>query len=191
MTTHVRLISIALVICVSALLMAPIAFGQTRGRSGLPAGPGNPFAALKGSTGLAVYDAVGQKVGDVVGIDLEFFPIVVLTTGGYTFPLMFTESFVSNATVWYASSNCSGQAFLESVGAVPSAITPMLWLSGVGAPGHTIYVADPRTTPLRRRDLKSRALLKCEPFSGLSNPVVPAVSAGDLDLLFSAPFSLR
>jgi hypothetical protein len=189
--THVRLISIALVICVSTLLMAPTAFGQSRGRSGLPAGPGNPFAALKGSSGLAVYDAVGQKVGDVVGVDSGFFPIVVLQTGGYTFPLKFTANFVTNATVWYASPNCIGEAFLETVGAVPSTLTPMLWLSGVGFPGHTIYVADPRTPPLRR-SLKSRAWANdtCENFARFV-PSVPAVSAGDLDLMFSGPFDLR
>jgi hypothetical protein len=187
-----------LIMMLAIAMVAPSAHAQGRGRSGLPAGPGNPFAALGAAAGgaerLAVYDGVGQKVGDVVGVLDMSVPLVALDVQGRQFVLRVTANHLYGVRVVFEAPSCAGTPlltapFLDS----PNPVTTVLSLAGVAGPGHTVYVAEPNAVgqfvQFRSRLTLDGACIS----SSFTSPatVVPAVQLVDLDTLFSTPYSVR
>jgi hypothetical protein len=163
----------------AALTASSTALAQGRGNSGLPAGAGNPHADLQrqiksleqqmeslgmevevlssqmgqGSGSdrkLAVYDAIEQKVGDVVGVELNV-PWVGLTVNNRTFVLQVTPQQLVGQFLWFGDSTCMGpQVYISGFqrnGRTGGA--HVFALAAVHADG-TVYVADANTPPVQQ-----------------------------------------
>jgi len=187
-----------LIVLLGIALVASPAHAQSRGRSGLPARPGNPFAALAAPAAsperLALYDGVGQKVGDVVGVLDMSVPVVAFDVAGRSFVLRVTADHLYGVRVVFEAQNCAGPPlltvpFLDT----PNPVTTILSLAGVAGPGHTVYLA-PRDAVGQFVQFRSRLTLDGVCISStFTSPAtaMPGVPHVDLDTLFSAPFTIR
>jgi hypothetical protein len=183
----------------AALVFAPPALGQDRGRSGLPPGSGNPFTTLDSSTAtatgaetLAVYDATGRRVGPLVGIEDLTIALVALDAAGHRLVLRAAASRLFGTQVWYEAADCVGPPLLGA-SFMDAASAPVFSLAGVAGPGQTVYVADhtsgPEWVPARStRNLDG----SCMTFTfGFNTFVLPGLPVVDLDESFTAPYSVR
>jgi hypothetical protein len=214
---------IATLLCgsLAALTASSTALAQGRGNSGLPAGAGNPHAnlqqqinsleqqmeslgmqvdALSSQMGqgsdrkLAVYDAIEQKVGDVVGVELNV-PWVLLTANNRTFVLQVTPQQLVGQNLWYGDSACMGpQIYISGMTLNPNSRTGganVFTLAAVHANG-TVYVAEPNTPPLR---LPVGSVLNANGSCSVSvgtQIVVPATPLPlNLNSAFQRPFAVR
>jgi hypothetical protein len=171
-----------------------------RGQSGLPAGPGNPLAALAGSgaaspAGLAVHDALGTKVGEVVGLLDMSVPVVALPLpdGRYA-ALRATANHLYGVRVVFEAEDCAGAPLLTApFFDSPLPISTTVALAGVAPPGHTVYAAALDAVP-GNVQVRSRLTVDgtCVSSSFTSWAwVVPAAAVLDLDAAYSAPYAVR
>jgi hypothetical protein len=176
------------------ILMATAAPAAQRSRAGLPAQPGNPFGALQNVSGLAVYDANGTKVGDVVGLLDMSVPVVAFAVGDQRFVLRVFEQHVFGVRVVFEAPGCAGPVLLTApFFDSPNRIGTSFALAGVAGPGRTVYLSDPGAVA---RNVSYRSRLTVDGLcitSSFTSPasVVSGTPLVDLDTLYSAPFSVR
>ena len=188
-SSRVTLLAALLLLAASVTAAA----AQTRGRSGLPAGPGNPFAALSGASrsGAALYDSAGVKIGDVLGVVDHIVPVVLVNAGDRQVSLRASAQHLYGVRVQFESEDCTGaplltMPFFDS----PNAVAPVLSVAGVVGP--TVYAADPEA-PVRAVRVKSRLTVDglCIGSSfGSMLSVVDGVPVLDLSTLVP-PFAVR
>ena len=151
---------------------------------------------------LAVFDAKGDMVGNVVGLATPVTPlqsvVVALKVGKRktVFALqVFRDRFEGNVpTLLFESPTCSGTPLLISADQAKT-LTPVV---AVASPGSTVYLADPEATP-RTITVGSEQAADgtCTTPTGPDGaPVtqanaVPALPVIDLNTRFTPPFSVR
>jgi len=152
---------------------------------------------LQPASALRVFDANGKLVGDILSMSdtLAHEVVVVFKVGNRSFPLIvFRNGFAGNTNqvLMFASSDCSGPAFMD---APPSSSEPAL-LPGVLVGLTTIYIQD---GPSHILSIKSNLDVitpgsACNSFPGSPDvrEVVPGLLLiNDLDTEFMTPFSLQ
>jgi uncharacterized protein YlxW (UPF0749 family) len=148
------------------------------------------LGTLGSSSALAVYDAHGNKIGDVVGVQDEI-PWVSVTAGGHVVALrVFAEQLVGGF-VWFSGANCAGTAYLSDAAMFNTA--DAFSFAAVREPGGVIYTADPKTT-VQRVPVLSVAQHDgtCFTFSSpVTQSLVPGTAIMTLDLQFSRPYSVH
>ena len=215
---------IATLLCgsLAALAASPTALAQGRGNSGLPAGAGNPtanlqqqinsleqqmdsltmqFEALSSQMGqgsdrkLAVYDAIEQKVGDVVGIQ-ENVPWVLLQADKRTFVLQVTPQQLVGQFLWFGDSACMGpQVYIAGMTLSPTARVGganVFALAAVHGDG-TVYAADPNTPPMLKQPVGSvmDANGRCTVAAGTQTVVPASALPLNLNSIYQRPFTVR
>jgi hypothetical protein len=141
-----------------------------------------------------VYDAVEQKVGDVVGVELNV-PWVLVTANNRTFVLQVTPQQLVGQNLWFGDTACMGpQIYISGMVLNPSSRTggPNVFsLAAVHADG-TVYVADPNTPPLR---LPVGSVLNgngtCSAAFGTQNVVPASPLPLNLNSTYQRPFAVR
>lgn len=211
---------IAAMLCafLAATALSPDALAQSRGGSGLPSGPGNPMAdlqqqidalsaqvaalnaqmvvfasqlALLGSSGaLGVFDADGQRMGDVVGVQ-DNLPWVSMTAAGHTFVLQVFPGRLIGQFLWYSGPGCTGTVYIS--GGTLTSGPNVFSIAAVDEPGGTVYAAD-ANAPVQRQTVQSVRERNgtCMTFSsafGLN--VVSSTPVMTLDTLFRRPYSVH
>lgn len=182
-----------------ALIATALPALAQRGASGLPAGPGNPLSM---SQPVAVFDANGTKVGNVIGTTrfgsaagitftgfaLEQFtiPIVAVNVSGALFGLAVEPARLSAGVLLFGSPNCSGTPFLLFGGVT------VLPVTAVTPPGSTLWAPAPAGTPASV-SINSHLTRdgQCELLLGTTLLVVPAAAVIDLDTQFTGPFTIH
>jgi hypothetical protein len=213
---------IATLLCgsLAALTASPVALAGGRGNSGLPAGAGNPHANLQQQINsleqqmeslgmqvdvlssqigqgsdrkLAVYDAIEQKVGDIVGVQ-DNVAWVGLNADNRTFVLQVMPQQLVGQTLWFGDAICMGpQVYIagRTLTNAPVGGANVFALAAVHADG-TVYVADPNTAPLR---LPVGSVLSVNGTCTTNPQVMPVVPASplrmNLNSLFQRPFTVR
>ncbi len=148
------------------------------------------LGTLGSSNALAVYDAHGNKIGDVVGVQDEI-PWVSVTAGGHAVALrVFAEQLVGGF-VWFKGANCTGTAYVSDPAMFNTA--DAFSFAAVREPGGVIYTADPKTTVLRVPVLSvAQHDGTCFTFSSpVTQSLVPGTAVMTLDLQFSRPYSVH
>src|SRR5215813_1954906 len=148
------------------------------------------LGSLGSSNALSVYDAHGNKLGDVVGVQ-DNIPWVTFTAGGYVLALRVYAEQLLGGFVWFSGANCTGNAYISDTPIFNGADT--FALAAVGEPGGVIYAADAKATVQSVR-LQSVAQHNGTCFSlssPVTNNVVPASAVTTLDLQFSRPYSVH
>jgi hypothetical protein len=210
---------IATVLCgsLAALTASPIALAQDRGNSGLPAGAGSPtanlqrqinsleeqmeslnmqFEVLSSQMGqgsdrkLAVYDAIEQKVGDVIGVELNV-PWVSLKANNRTFVLQVTPQQLVGQNLWFGDSVCMGPNIYIAGMTLTNRGANVFSLAAVHSDG-TVYVAEPNTPPLKQPvgsvlDANGR----CTPTVGTQTVVPASPLPMNLHSVFQRPYTVR
>ncbi len=148
------------------------------------------LGSLGSSSALAVYDAHGNKIGDVVGVQDEI-PWVSVTAGGHVVALrVFAEQLVGGF-VWFSGASCAGTAYVSDTAMFNTA--DAFSFAAVREPGGVIYTADPKTT-VQRVPVLSVAQHDgtCFTFSSpVTQSLVPGTAIMTLDLQFSRPYSVH
>jgi len=148
------------------------------------------LGSLGSSSALAVYDAHGNKIGDVVGVQDEI-PWVSVTAGGHVVVLrVFAEQLVGGF-VWFSGASCAGTAYVSDPAMFNTA--DAFSFAAVREPGGVIYTADPKTT-VQRVPVLSVAQHDgtCFTFSSpVTQSLVPGTPVMTLDLQFSRPYSVH
>src|SRR5262249_37672766 len=140
--------------------------------------------AVGPSNSLAVYDALGAKIGDVVGVQDEI-PWVSLTAGGQVLVLRGFSGHLTGVSGLFTGAACQGTAYIQDTvfnGA------NVFTLAGVRDPGGVIYT--PSTMPKVVTSFLSvtQSDGSCFTFSSpVTNTLVPATQVMSLDLQFSRP----
>lgn len=215
---------IAAMLCafLAATALSPAALAQSRGGSGLPSGPGNPMAdlqqqidtlsaqvaalnaqmvvfasqlALLGSSGaLGVFDADGQRMGDVVGVQ-DNLPWVSMTAAGHTFVLQVLPGRLIGQFLWYSEPGCTGTVYISG-GTLSSNGANVFSIAAVDEPGGTVYAADAQT--LVRNNVRSVRERNgtCTTYTTFPKPplnmnALPATPVMTLDTLFRRPYSVH
>ena len=148
------------------------------------------LGSLGSSNALAVYDAHGNKIGDVVGVQ-DNIPWVTLTAGGQVLALRVFAEQLLGGFVWFSGASCGGTAYISDTPIFNGA--DAFALAAVREPGGVIYAADAKT-PVQSVRLQSIAQHDgtCFSFSSpVTNNVVPATAVTTLDLRFSRPYSVH
>src|SRR5437899_10331348 len=148
------------------------------------------LGTLGSSNALAVYDAHGNKIGDVVGVQ-DNIPWVTLTAGGQVLALRVFAEQLLGGFVWFSGASCGGTAYISDTPIFNGA--DAFALAAVREPGGVIYAADAKT-PVQSVRLQSIAQHDgtCFSFSSpVTNNVVPATAVTTLDLRFSRPYSVH
>jgi hypothetical protein len=166
-----------------------------------PTGPEGP-AGPAGPGLLSVVDANGQKVGDVVGVDVlrnfsPFIPqaIIAFKAGGVIVALAVDQHTIqapggggvfAGSPLFFVSPGCQGQAMLDD----QQQVFP---LATIIAPGWTLWVADQSQPPVHT--IVQSAMLPdgtCEAFADTSpHNVQPAIEFPDLMTIFTPPFKVE
>lgn len=215
---------IATLLCgsLAALTASPTALAQSRGNSGLPAGAGNPMAnlqqqinsleqqmdslnmqveALSSQMGqgpdrkLTVYDAIEQKVGEVVGVQ-ENVPWVLVHANNRRFVLQVTPQQLVGQFLWFGDSVCMGpQVYIAGMTLSPTARAGganVFALAAVHGDG-TVYVAEPNTPPMLRQPVGSvmDANGRCTAVVGTQTVVPASPLPLNLNSLYQRPFTVR
>jgi hypothetical protein len=215
---------IATVLCgsLAALTASPIALAQDRGNSGLPASAGSPtanlqrqinsleeqmeslnmqFEVLSSQMGqgsdrkLAVYDAIEQKVGDVIGVELNV-PWVSLKANNRTFVLQVTPQQLVGQFLWFGDSVCMGpQVYIAGMTLSPTARAGganVFALAAVHGDG-TVYVAEPNTPPMLKQPVGSvmDANGRCTAVVGTQTVVPASPLPLNLNSVYQRPFTVR
>src|SRR5213594_3218539 len=148
------------------------------------------LGSLGSSSALAVYDAHGNKIGDVVGVQDEI-PWVSVIAGGHVVVLrVFAEQLVGGF-VWFSGASCAGTAYVSDPAMFNTA--DAFSFAAVREPGGVIYTADPKTT-VQRVPVLSVAQHDgtCFTFSSpVTQSLVPGTPVMTLDLQFSRPYSVH
>lgn len=152
---------------------------------------------------LAVFDANGKKVGNVISLivseslfpslgpgTMVMLPAVAFRVDTFVVALFVTQNrFTGNREILFESSDCSGPAFFQQVdpfflGALPGA--------AVGSPGSTVYIPDP-DGPVQSVAVQTalRPDSVCFNLGSLTTDAVPALPLIDLATMFTPPFSVR
>lgn len=192
-----RILAAAAVVAVVAL---PTPATADRGRAGLPAGSGNPLAALgapsaAAPSGLALYDAVGTKVGEVIGLVDMSVPVVAFALPDSRYAaLRAVADHLFGVRVVFEAPDCAGPPLLSApFFDTPNALSTTMALAGVAGPGRTLYAAPleavAETVPVRSR-LTVDGVCLTSAFASFAS-VVDAVPMVDLDALFSRPYRVR
>jgi hypothetical protein len=135
----------------------------------------------------AVQDATGALLGPVVDAPKPF-AVFSVEVGGRIALLQAdrtTLSGVGDASVWFATADCTGQAYLQWV---PSYISPP---SSIGGPANTVYVGDPAAPQAAGVVAHSRyfgAGGACQPYPATTEYFVPVDAVGVLPA--TPPFTL-
>jgi hypothetical protein len=142
---------------------------------------------------LAVYDAAGTKVGDV--IDAEFFRVTVaFTVEERVFVVAVLRDDWEGSAAFddplFESLDCSGQPFVST--SPSNGQITALPVVAVSAPGRTAYVENLDSTP-QTLTLRSQLLDNgtCTGISFSASFAFPATLLIDLGALFTPPFSVR
>jgi hypothetical protein len=141
---------------------------------------------LKNLPHLVVFDANGQKVGEVSSLSSQIGVRVDFRFGPYLFwvdvnPLGFGPGY----WVSYESIDCTGQGWMEFF--TNSFVQPAALLD----PGHTVYVADPSATPVTVQTKSiTDPIAGCERRDNIFQGV-PAVAVVNLDDYFTPPFTVK
>jgi hypothetical protein len=152
--------------------------------------------ALQPQAVLAVFDAHGKQVGQVVGVEAGhggpslIYVVVRLTVGPHTFVLSaHRDRLVGNTSApMFESDDCSGQPFL--VRPAPDAVLPSVAIVG---PRAAVYLAAPEAIP-RTIVAKSYLELDGSCLGGIEAYVsgrIPALKLIELSAHFSPPFHVR
>lgn len=213
---------IATLLCgsLAALTASSTALAQGRGNSGLPAGAGNPTANLQQKVNaleqqmewlntqvellgsqigqgsdrkLAVYDAIEQKVGDLIGAQDSTsgppVPWVAVTVGHRTFVLQVLPEKLIGQNLWFDGANCTGNTFISgmSLNKGPSAFA----LAAVHEREGMVYAAEPNAVPVLRlvaSGLRTNGV--CDTFAPTNQNTLPASPVLNLSN-FQEPYSIR
>jgi hypothetical protein len=151
---------------------------------------------LKSLSSLMVVDAHGTTVGPVISLLRAtagpFFAVVAYEVDQQPFVLLVASFQLSGSAPgpYFASGNCSGPPL---VGDEPGSV-----MAGavVSAPGHTVYVAEPDTTPQSFDGFQGTLRAQdgtCQPFVVLDGRITltAARAVVDLDTLFTPPYRVR
>lgn len=149
----------------------------------------------------AVYDANGQKVGDIIGtlgLAADYGisrPIVLTKMNGYAFSLIVRSngllgSLRGGSGPFFESADCSGEAFVR-VGENVTAIMPLARVIPEQSLGN-VYLVDFTAVP---HEVSYASRLdddtgQCVVAAG-SDHLTPAIFIGDLSTEFTPPFSVR
>jgi len=148
------------------------------------------LGSLGSSSALGVYDAHGNKIGDVVGVQDEI-PWVSMAAGGRLVALrVFAEQLVGGF-VWFSGGSCTGTAYLSDTAMFNTA--DAFSFAAVREPGGVVYAADPKT-PVQRLPVLSVSQHDgtCFTFpSPVTQSLVPGTAITTLDLQFSRPYSVH
>lgn len=164
-----------------------------------PTGPQGPTGPA-GPGSLRVVDANGQKVGEVVGVDVlrNIGPIpqaivafkaddviVALAVDQNTIQAPGALDVFAGPPLFFASPGCQGQALLVDLNQV-------FPLAAIIAPGWTLWFADQRQPPVRTI-VQSHMLANgtCEADTSGCQVAQPAIMFGDLLTLFAPPFKVE
>lgn len=214
---------IATLLCgsLAALTASSTALAQGRGNSGLPAGPGNAAANLQQQINaleqqmeslntqvellgsqmgqgsdrkLAVYDAIEQKVGDLIGVQDSTsgppVPWVAVTVGSRTFVLQVMPQQLIGQNLWFDGANCTGNTFLSGItlnkGQSAFALAAVHELEGM------VYAADPKDVPVQRNVTSVWGPSKnvCENFAAAPMKTLQASPVLNIRN-FQEPYSIR
>jgi hypothetical protein len=203
--------------CVATTVASPIALAQNRGNSGLPSGPGNPTTqladqmaalqqqinALSAQVGslsaqasstataglLGVYDANGQRIGDVLGVDGNV-PWIGLPVRDRIVALQVYPQQMIGMFVWYENLDCTGKTYIAG-----SALTPAnVFVFGAVAEPHGVVYVQTATGTVGSK-LVGSVLGTDGVCASLGKQAlrtaVEAEAALDLDALFQRPYAVR
>ena len=137
---------------------------------------------------LALYDAIGNKVGEVIDGLNSGLLTVAFQVGGVTTPLFVLENgfhLDGPMSLLFTTADCTGQAYLNS----SSIFFPVLTII---APVSTLWVTD-RTQSFMNITTNSKLRIDgiCEPtLLPEGDTVLPALELADLDV-FTPPFTVR
>lgn len=145
---------VAMIVLLLSVVSAATA--QTRGNSGLPPGPGNPIAALRGATAglqtiepnlVLIRGTVAGNDGTVLqgsGFSTIFHPVAGTPFGRYE--VVFTQPFLSPPTVTLGLEG-GFDGTPPPTGQFVQVIQIDLNAGGVQTTGFTVYVAQPSDDP--------------------------------------------
>jgi len=147
---------------------------------------GTAGAARAEPSFAAVSDATGAILGPVAGYSPSS-AVFTVSLGGKTALLAAdrtTLTGVGDASVWFASADCSGQAYVQWT---PANISPP---SSIGGPTNTVYVGDPAAVQANivANSRYFGAGSACQPYPPTSEYFVPVDPVGTLPAV--APFTL-
>jgi prefoldin subunit 5 len=142
-------------------------------------------------TGLAVYDAKDQKLGDVVGVQ-DNIAWVGLTIGEQAVVLQVFPQQLVGGSLYFDQTNCTGNAYINTF-MLREKGANVFSLAAVSDPGGVIYAADPAASPFT--PIKGLPSLRDSAgfcLNILSKPtVVSAKPIFTLDTIFQRPFHVR
>ncbi len=149
------------------------------------------LALLGSSGGLGVFDADGQRMGDVVGVQ-DNVPWVSMTAAGHTFVLQVLPGQLIGQFLWYAGPGCTGTVYIAG-GTLSTNGANVFSIAAVHEPGGTVYAAD-ANAPVQRQTVQSVRGRDgvCTSFStAFGQNVVSATPVVTLDALFRRPYSVH
>src|SRR5262249_26537509 len=124
-------------------------YGQVVGLNNQVAGLNNQVAdltarlqAMGSSSSLSVYDALGTKIGDVIGVQDEI-PWVSFSAGGQVLALRVFSGHLVGGSVWFTGAGCQGTPYISDPSFFNGADT--FSVAGVRDPGGLVFAALPGT----------------------------------------------
>lgn len=145
---------------------------------------------LPGGGGLGVYDAKGDRIGDVVGVQ-DGVPWVGLTAAGRVVALQVFPDQLVGAFLWYTDADCAGDVYIS--GGVVSHGPNVLSVAAVKEPGGVIYGAQAGAAA-QSVEVRSVALHDGTCFTyawSFAQNVLSATQLVTLDAVFTRPYSVR